>query len=57
MTSCFRKKDIRRIMLAHILGLTASAIVICMVMCCHRKRTPAEKIKRAFKELEEKFES
>ena len=57
MTSCFRKKELRRVLLAHILGLTASAIVICMVMCCHRRKTPAEKIRRAFKELEEKFES
>ncbi len=44
-------------MLAHFLGLTAGAVVICMVLCCHRKRTPAEKIKRAFKELEEKLET
>ena len=57
MTSCFRKKELRRVLLAHILGLTASAIVICMVMCCHRRKTPAENIRRAFKELEEKFES
>lgn len=44
-------------LLAHALGLTVGAVVICAVMCCHRKKTPAEKIKRAFKELEEKFES
>lgn len=57
MSSCFRKKDLRRMLLAHALGLTVGAVVICAVMCCHRKKTPAEKIKRAFKELEEKFES
>ncbi len=56
MTSCFRKKELRRVLLAHILGLTVGTAVICLVMCCRRRKTPAEKIKRAFKELEEKLD-
>ncbi len=50
------KKEKCRILLAHILGLALGGAVICAVMSCRKKRTPADKIKRAFKELEEKLE-
>ncbi len=50
------KREKCRILLAHILGLMVGGAVICALMSCRKKRTPAEKIKRAFKELEEKLE-
>ncbi|MBO5981395.1 MAG: hypothetical protein J6Q24_03000 [Clostridia bacterium] len=50
------KKEKCRILLAHTLGLLVGATIICALMSCRKKRTPAEKIKRAFKELEEKLE-
>ena len=50
------KKEKCRILLAHILGLALGGAVICAVISCRKKRTPADKIKRAFKELEEKLE-
>ncbi|MBO5402236.1 MAG: hypothetical protein J6A85_03580 [Clostridia bacterium] len=56
MFTSFGKRETKRILLAHIMGLLAGVSVVCLVMCCHRKKTPAEKIKRAFKELEEKLE-
>ncbi len=56
MFTSFGKRESKRILLAHILGLLTGATVVCLVMCCHKKKTPADKIKRAFKELEEKLD-
>ena len=50
------KKEKCRILIAHSIGLMAGGAIICTLLCCRKKRTPADKIKRAFKELEEKLE-
>ena len=52
---CSRKEKCR-VFAAHTLGLLVGGVLICTILACRKKRTPAEKIKRAFKELEEKLE-
>ncbi len=50
------KKEKCRVFAAHTLGLLAGGVLICTMLACRKKRTPADKIKRAFRELEEKLE-
>ena len=57
MYRCFGKKETCRVLAAHTAGLLTMAVVVCVVMMCRKKRTPADKLKRAFKELEEKLEA
>ena len=50
------KKEKCRILIAHSIGLMVGGAIICTLLCCRKKRTPADKIKRACRELEEKLE-
>lgn len=56
MYRCFGKKEICRVLVAHAAGMITMMVVVCVVMMCRKKRTPADKLKRAFKELEQKLE-
>lgn len=56
MSSCHGKNDARKVLLTHAVCCMAGTVILAAVLYCRKKRTPADKLRRAFKEIEEKLE-